>query len=322
VLYKGEQQITFSDDNIREALLIFSLYVFSFIIGSVILMFHGYSVEASMFEFASAMDGVGLTAGVTTPDMPLTALWDLIIGMFAGRFEFLVIIYALARVFSDVKDSFTKSRNSISKKNLIILIIYLEGDCIMSNKTMIYLLIFVVVVFLVIDMVTLMMNRSNFTVQYYDTDIYTDYSETATITTVSGLVFKDQKKEDDYLKTYNETSVQTFEKYFTEISKEIGKTIKVLDVDMKTQKRDSVLEITETVTLGGLVTKDGDKFNLGMGDIQLNSVAQSNVRVHLPADAVIESTDPTPTKVVSNMVTWSGKDIARFPNIAFKRGGQ
>jgi len=64
----------------------------------------------------------------------------------------------------------------------------------MSNKTMIYLLIFVVVVFLVIDMVTLMMNRSNFTVQYYDTDIYTDYSETATITTVSGLVFKDQKR--------------------------------------------------------------------------------------------------------------------------------
>ena len=81
----------------------------------------------------------------------------------------------------------------------------------MSNKTMIYLLIFVVVVFLVIDMVTLMMNRSNFTVQYYDTDIYTDYSETATITTVSGLVFKDQKKEDDYLKTYNEI-LQT-EKY-------------------------------------------------------------------------------------------------------------
>ena len=192
----------------------------------------------------------------------------------------------------------------------------------MSNKTMIYLLIFVVVVFLVIDMVTLMMSRSNFTVQYYDTDIYTDYSETATITTVSGLVFKDQKKEDDYLKTYNETSVQTFEKYFTEISKEIGKTIKVLDVDMKTQKRDSVLEITETVTLGGLVTKDGDTFNLSMGDIQLNSVAQSNVRVHLPADAVIESTDPTPTKVVSNMVTWSGKDIARFPNIKFKRSGQ
>ena len=116
VLYKGEQQITFSDDNVREALLIFSLYVFSFILGSVVLMCHGYSVEASMFEFASAMDGVGLTAGVTTPNMPLTALWDLIIGMFAGRLEFLVIIYALARIFSDVKNSLTKSRNPISKK--------------------------------------------------------------------------------------------------------------------------------------------------------------------------------------------------------------
>ncbi len=90
--------------------------MFSFILGSVVLMCHGYSVEASMFEFASAMDGVGLTAGVTTPNMPLTALWDLIIGMFAGRLEFLVIIYALARIFSDVKNSLTKSRNPISKK--------------------------------------------------------------------------------------------------------------------------------------------------------------------------------------------------------------
>ncbi|HOQ39643.1 MAG TPA: DUF4897 domain-containing protein [Fervidobacterium sp.] len=193
----------------------------------------------------------------------------------------------------------------------------------MSNKTMIYLLIFVVVVFLVIDMVTLMMNRSNFTVQYYDTDIYTDYSEAATITTVSGLVFKNEKKETDYLNAYEETSVQTFEKYFSGISKEIGKDISVVNIDMKTNKRDNVLEITETVTLNGLVTKNDDEvFNLSMGKIQLNSIAQSNIRVHLPVDADIESIEPTPTKITSNMITWSGKDIANFPNINFKRGGQ
>jgi len=116
VLYKGEQQINFSDENIREALLVVSLYLLSFIIGSFILMCDGYSVEASMFEFASAMNGVGLSTGVTTPNMHLVSLWNLIIGMFAGRFEFLVIIYALARVFSDIKSSLTKSNRPTAKK--------------------------------------------------------------------------------------------------------------------------------------------------------------------------------------------------------------
>jgi len=113
ILYKGEQQMEFSVENVREALLVLSLYLITFIVGSIILMLHGYDMVSSMFEFASAMDGVGLSAGVTSPKMPLTAMWTLTFGMFTGRFEFLIIIYCIARVIEDIKIS----RKSIAQKN-------------------------------------------------------------------------------------------------------------------------------------------------------------------------------------------------------------
>lgn len=112
VIFKGEQQIIFGDDNIREALLVVSLYLITFVIGSFILMLHGYGALNSMFEFASAMDGVGLSCGVTSPNMPLTAMWTLIIGMFTGRFEFLIVIYAIMKVMNDLHKKIDEARLS------------------------------------------------------------------------------------------------------------------------------------------------------------------------------------------------------------------
>ncbi|MGC8955034.1 MAG: TrkH family potassium uptake protein [Fervidobacterium sp.] len=105
IIYKGEQQLVLSSDSMREALIILFLYIFALIIGSFILTLHGYDMGHSIFEFASAMDGVGLSSGLTSPDMPLTAMWTLTLGMFTGRFEFLIIIYALSKVISDVRIS-------------------------------------------------------------------------------------------------------------------------------------------------------------------------------------------------------------------------
>lgn len=102
IIFKGEQQIILGDENIREALVVISLYLTSFVIGSFILMLHGYGALNSMFEFASAMDGVGLSCGITSPNMPLTAMWTLTIGMFTGRFEFLIVIYAIAKLVNDI----------------------------------------------------------------------------------------------------------------------------------------------------------------------------------------------------------------------------
>ncbi len=114
ILYKGEQQLVLSPENVKEALLILFLYVLSFIVGSFILTLHGYDLEKSMFEFASAMDGVGLSTGLTSPDMPLSAMWTLTIGMFTGRFEFLIIIYAVSKVVDDIRSKF---KTPLPRKN-------------------------------------------------------------------------------------------------------------------------------------------------------------------------------------------------------------
>lgn len=103
VLYKGEQQIIMGPDNIKEALLILFLYIISLVIGSFILTLNGYDIERSVFEFASAMNGVGLSSGVTSPNMPIGAMWTLTIGMFTGRFEFLIIIYAVSKIIYDIR---------------------------------------------------------------------------------------------------------------------------------------------------------------------------------------------------------------------------
>ncbi len=110
VLYKGEKEVVITDTDLKEVLVYFSLFVFSFILGSFILTLHGYSLTQSMFEFASAMDGVGLSTGVTSPDMPLTAMWTLTVGMFAGRFEFLVLLFAITKIINDVYNSVFSKR--------------------------------------------------------------------------------------------------------------------------------------------------------------------------------------------------------------------
>ncbi|HOJ93858.1 MAG TPA: DUF4897 domain-containing protein [Fervidobacterium nodosum] len=194
----------------------------------------------------------------------------------------------------------------------------------LPNRTVLYVLIFVVLFFLAVDIITLLMRGPNFDVVYYDSDIFSDYSKIATITTVSGLKFKSEKKESEYINTYKETSKETFEKYFSQVSKEIGKDIKVLDVDFSWRKREGILEITEKVTLSGLVQNqimDGKEiYILDMGKVKMNAIGNANLKVHLPGDAVIITVEPTPTTQSANFVVWSGNDILYFPEIKYKRG--
>jgi len=58
-----------------------------------------------------------------------------------------------------------------------------ERMCDMGNKTMIYLLVFIVLFFLITDVITLMFRGSNFTVEYYNSDVLVGYTDVATITT-------------------------------------------------------------------------------------------------------------------------------------------
>lgn len=190
----------------------------------------------------------------------------------------------------------------------------------MNNKSMVYILIFIVIFFLFIDFLTLFFRNPNFTVEYYNSDIYVSYGPEATITTISGLRFKNEKKKAEYVETYKRTSLETFKKYFSEVSKEIGKEISVVDFKSHMEERNGIMEVTESVTLKGLVQQVDSNYILDMGQIQMNSVENASLKVNLPEDAKIETIEPTPTKIIGTMIVWSGSSIKTFPRIKFRRG--
>ncbi|SHH58604.1 TrkH family potassium uptake protein [Thermosipho atlanticus] len=117
-VWKGQTRKFISNEDLKEILLVFSMYFSTFFVGSIILSCYGYNLTEAMFEFSSAMNGVGLSVGITSSTMPLGAMWTLTIAMFTGRLEFLVVIYALSKLFIDMYDNVKKIsyKKSIVKK--------------------------------------------------------------------------------------------------------------------------------------------------------------------------------------------------------------
>jgi trk system potassium uptake protein TrkH len=103
VVWKGEKRRTIDNGIIKDMFVFFGVYALTYLVGTLILMSYGYDPLISMFEFSSAMNGVGLSVGLTSPDLPVGVIWTMTVGMFLGRLEFLVVFYAIVRIIRDVK---------------------------------------------------------------------------------------------------------------------------------------------------------------------------------------------------------------------------
>jgi trk system potassium uptake protein TrkH len=113
---KNENPSFLKDKNIREILLYICLFLATFAIGSLTLMFMGNSVIQSMFEFSSAMGTAGLSTGITSVSTPAPVLWVLLAGMFLGRLEFFAILFVIIRALSDVKHLITNEDGSLQQR--------------------------------------------------------------------------------------------------------------------------------------------------------------------------------------------------------------
>jgi trk system potassium uptake protein len=105
-IWQGENKEYITDTKIKDFSIYIFLYCITFIIGTAILAYHGYSLRDSLFEFASALGTVGISVGVTAPNAAYTVLWTEIIGMFLGRLEFFVIFVSIGKLLSDVQYAF------------------------------------------------------------------------------------------------------------------------------------------------------------------------------------------------------------------------
>lgn len=79
-------------------------YILLFFLGSLIFSMYGYSLQDSMFEFASAISTVGLSLGITGYDASPVILWTGIVGMFLGRMEIMVVFKAIMRMLKDANN--------------------------------------------------------------------------------------------------------------------------------------------------------------------------------------------------------------------------
>lgn len=78
--------------------VVFILYVLTYITGALIGTAYGYGSAEALFESVSATANVGLSAGITSPNMPAGLKFLYIFQMWAGRLEFIAVFVLFAQV--------------------------------------------------------------------------------------------------------------------------------------------------------------------------------------------------------------------------------
>ena len=114
-VWQGEQRQFINDDQLRRVSMFVFLYVVVFAAGSGIIAAHGYPLQDSLFEFASALSTVGISVGITAADAPLGVLWVEIFAMFLGRLEFFTIVIGVIKLVDDLPEIIHKSSRTRSR---------------------------------------------------------------------------------------------------------------------------------------------------------------------------------------------------------------
>ena len=187
------------------------------------------------------------------------------------------------------------------------------------GKNIFYLIIFVMIAFLVIDLFFIFARRAPFEIVYYRTNMEYDYDGNATFTTVAGLFFKDPRKRESYRETYLKNSKETFQEYFKKVGEEVGRDIIPVSFDSTVMVRSGILEISETAFLKNVAIKKDGAIDTSMGSLTLNIVGDSEVSLKIPEGATIVSIDPTPTSIVGKTIKWRPKGPMLFPRVIFKK---
>ncbi|NOX97672.1 MAG: TrkH family potassium uptake protein [Nitrospirae bacterium] len=102
-IWRRGERLEVQDKHIQAVTGFIGLYLLTYLVGVLIFLGSGFSLRQSLFEFASAIGTVGLSLGITRPDMPVTAKVAEIFGMWLGRLEFIAIFHAFIRIGRDLK---------------------------------------------------------------------------------------------------------------------------------------------------------------------------------------------------------------------------
>lgn len=102
IIDKGNGKQPVDDKGVLEVFHFIAIYLFLLLVGTLVIAMHGYSLEHSLFEFASALGTVGTSVGITSIDAPKGVLFVEMIGMFFGRLEIMVVLLAFLGSVKDI----------------------------------------------------------------------------------------------------------------------------------------------------------------------------------------------------------------------------
>lgn len=101
--YATGQHRTVQDQLVRSAVVIFLLYVALYLGGALLGLFYGYTLEAALFESTSAAAAVGLSVGITSPDMETGLKLAYTAQIWIGRLEFVSVFALFGYLYSMVR---------------------------------------------------------------------------------------------------------------------------------------------------------------------------------------------------------------------------
>ncbi|MGH3441225.1 MAG: TrkH family potassium uptake protein [Nitriliruptorales bacterium] len=96
--YHSVRRQILREEHVRAAATVLLLYLLTYLAGGIVGLFYGYEFTQSMFESTSATGTVGLSIGVTAPDMPTTLKLLYIGQMWVGRLEFISVFVLLGSI--------------------------------------------------------------------------------------------------------------------------------------------------------------------------------------------------------------------------------
>lgn len=102
-IWQAGRKVRITGEQIAGMAAFCALYLTALVLGTAVLAAHGFGLRESLFEFASTLGTVGLSVGVTGPELPGLVLWTQIAGMILGRLEFFVIFGGSAKLARDLR---------------------------------------------------------------------------------------------------------------------------------------------------------------------------------------------------------------------------
>ena len=77
------------------------IYMLVLFFGTLILTLEGFTLQQSLFEFASTIGTVGLSVGLLSSELSALSYVTMIFGMFLGRLEFMIVFIVIFKIIKD-----------------------------------------------------------------------------------------------------------------------------------------------------------------------------------------------------------------------------